>query len=233
MTVANFTIIAGGVATLAIYSFLIKENRFYRFFEHLFIGIASGLGFVFGITQFFWPLVIVLLFGLDIVEFPDGTTNKSYQPLLLLYLFPISFGLLYYCILSERHSWLARLVIGFQLGAAGALSIRGTFNEMLPQVFSSFKPLLVWTSGGDFDWYNSIGNTVFVYTLIAVMYYFLFSIKRESKVANNFANSGRCLMMICFGAFFGSTVMARMALLVERLNFLYNQWIPTLLEVFR
>jgi hypothetical protein len=32
------------------------------------------------------------------------------------------------------------------------------------------------------------------------------------------------MMMCCFGAFFGSTIMARMALLVERLEFLINEW---------
>ncbi len=30
--------------------------------------------------------------------------------------------------------------------------------------------------------------------------------------------------MVCFGAFFGSTVMARMALLVERVGFLLIDW---------
>ena len=38
-----WTIFIGGIATLAIYSFLIKENAFYRFFEHLFIGIATAI----------------------------------------------------------------------------------------------------------------------------------------------------------------------------------------------
>jgi hypothetical protein len=31
--------------------------------------------------------------------------------------------------------------------------------------------------------------------------------------------------MITFGAFFGSTVMARMALLIDRLQFLQGDWI--------
>ena len=226
LTSAHLSIFIGGIATLAIFSFLIRENPVYRTFEHVFIGLAAGLGFIQGITQFFWPIVIVPILGLDIVQYPDGTFSKSYEPLLLLYLFPVSFGLLYYCVLFERYAWLAQLVIGFQLGSAGAFSIKGTFNEMLPQVFSSFKPLLTWTAGGEFDWYTSISNSVFVYTLLAVMYYFFFSIKRESKVSQTVASSGRWLMMICFGAFFGSTVMARMALLVERLNFLYNDWVP-------
>ncbi len=39
-------------------------------------------------------------------------------------------------------------------------------------------------------------------------------------------------MMVSFGAFFGSTVMARMALLVERLQFLIDDWSIALSKVF-
>jgi hypothetical protein len=31
--------------------------------------------------------------------------------------------------------------------------------------------------------------------------------------------------MVCFGAFFGSTVMARLALLVERVQFIVRDWV--------
>ena len=33
MTWETLTVILGGVATLAVFSFLVKENSFYRFFE--------------------------------------------------------------------------------------------------------------------------------------------------------------------------------------------------------
>jgi hypothetical protein len=36
---------------------------------------------------------------------------------------------------------------------------------------------------------------------------------------------GRWLMMIAFGAMFGSTVMARMSLFIGRLSFLFGDWI--------
>ena len=39
-------------------------------------------------------------------------------------------------------------------------------------------------------------------------------------------------MMICFGAFFGSTIMARLSLLVERLGFLMTDWIGAIKEIF-
>ena len=37
--------------------------------------------------------------------------------------------------------------------------------------------------------------------------------------------------MICFGAFFGSTVMARLALLVERVQFIITDWVAALSNV--
>ncbi len=217
------TTILAGISTLAIFSFLIKENPFYRFFEHLFIGIAAGWGIVLTARNFLWPKIVLPLFGLDIVKYPDGSSSGEYNQLLLLYIFPILFGLLYYFIYSRRYNWLAKLVIGFSLGAGGGLAFEGFFNQMLPQLESSFKPLVVLENGA-IDWWSSFDNCIFVFTLLAVMYYFFFSFKRTSPALQRIAGSGRWLMMVCFGAYFGSTVMARMALLVERLQFLLNDW---------
>ena len=226
------TILLGGIGTLAIFSFLIKENALYRFFEHLFIGIAAGFGIVGGVKDAIYPQVLVPMFGLDIVKFPDGTTSAPYESLNLLYGIPMAFGLLYYFIYSERHSWLAKLVIGFTLGVSGGMMFDGFFTEMMPQIIGSFKPLVVFTAGSGLNWKASITNIVFIVTLLSVMYYFFFSFKREGGIPKGVASTGRWLMMICFGAFFGSTVMARMALLVERLQFLINDWWGALHTLF-
>lgn len=218
-------IFIGGVATLAVFSYLIRENQFYRFFEHIFIGIAAGLGLVLGVKNFLWPELLKPMLALDIVVYPDGTWSKPYNPWLLLYAIPMGLGLLYYFIYSERHSWLAKLVIGISLGASGGLAFKGFFNEMLPQIFTSFKPLVVFNESG-FDFGASFSNFVFVVTLLTVMYYFFFAFRAENVLARATNKLGRYLMMVCFGAFFGSTVMARMALLVERLEFLIHEWIP-------
>ncbi|MCB0317948.1 MAG: hypothetical protein KDD56_04270 [Bdellovibrionales bacterium] len=225
------TVFLGGVCTLAIFSFLIKENSVYRFFEHLFIGIASGFGIVFTVKNLIWPKLLVPAFGLDILVFPDGTQSTVYNPLELLVLIPMAFGLLYYFIYSKKYSWLAKLVIGFSLGTSGGLAFKGFFNKMLPQLSNSLKPLLVY-SADSIDLYQSFSNTVFVFTLLSVMYYFFFSFKIQTKLGHSVATSGRWLMMVCFGAFFGSTVMARMALLVERLQFLLDDWFGLFFRFF-
>ena len=218
------SVLVGGLATLAIFSFLIKENAFYRFFEHLFIGIASGLGPMLILRDFLWPNIIEPMLGLTVVTYPDGTQSEPYQPLYLLYLIPMVFGCLYYFIYSQRYSWLAKLVIGFTLGASGTLAIRGFFAEAVPQIASSFKPLIVFVDG-NLSLMESFNNALFVATLLLVLNYFFFTFGKEGSLQGTMAPLGRPLLMVCFGAFFGSTVMARLALLVERVQFVVRDWV--------
>lgn len=225
------TIIAGGFSTLAIYSFLIKENPFYRLFEHLFIGIAAGLLPVLTMKNFLWPEVFSPMLGFNAIQFPDGTYQEEPNRFYLLYLIPVLFGLLYYFIFSRRYGWLAKLVIGFSLGYTATLYFKGFFTEMIPQVISSFKPLVV-LSEGAINWGDSINNLLFVITLVSVMYYFFFSFRAKKEGQGKVSMVGRWLMMVCFGAFFGSTVMARMALLVERVQFLIGDWAGAMGQVF-
>lgn len=221
-----------GISTLAIFSFLIKENGFYRFFEHFYIGIATSYGIIETIRSFLFPKVLSPLLGYDIVIFPDGSLSHEYNSNNLLWLLPMSFGLLYYSLLTKKHRWLAQLVIGCQLGYAAGLSFKGTFIELMPQIFDSYKPLYVPGSVG-----QTISNIIFVTTLMSSLSYFFFTFKRSdvragtlsisARLLTFFSSMGRWLMMGCFGAFFGSTIMARMALLIERLQFLIKTWIPT------
>lgn len=223
----ELTLLFAGLSTLAVFSFLIKENPFYRFFEHIYIGIATGLGVILTFKNFLWPNIIVPLLGFDIVQFPDGTFSKEYNPWVLMYGVAMCFGMFFYFSYSRRHAWLSKLVIGFSLGIGGGLAFKAFFSEWIPQIQSSFKPLLVRQCAEGacaINWWESFENAVFVATFAVVMYYFFFSFRRTTKAGAVMARSGRLLLMVCFGAFFGSTVMARMALLVERVSFLLIDW---------
>jgi hypothetical protein len=224
------SILIGGLGTIAIFSFLIKENGFYRFFEHLFIGIAAGLGPMLIVRDFLWPNILSPMLGYTVTTYPDGTVSEPYQPLYLLYIVPMVFGCLYYFIYSRRYAWLAKIVIGFTLGASGALAIRGFFAEVIPQIVSSFKPLIV-VSDSSFMFADSFNNSLFVVTLLLVLNYFFFTFGREGSVQGKLAPWGRPLLMVCFGAFFGSTVMARLALLVERVQFIAEDWVSAIRTV--
>jgi hypothetical protein len=236
MSTAEISTLLAGIATLAIFSFIIKENWFYRFFEHLFVGLAAGWGLVVSIKNFLWPVILNPMLGLDVVVYPDGTIAQERNYLYFLYLIPIAMGCLYYTAYSRKYSWLSKLVIGISLGASAGLAFQGFFNQMLPQLQSSFKPLIVFVSVSsksisEIDWFASFNNFLFVFTLLSVMYYFFFTLKGPNALSK-ISVSGRYLMMLCFGAYFGSTVMARMALLVERLQFLLGPWLANFKGLF-
>jgi hypothetical protein len=71
---------------------------------------------------------------------------------------------------------------------------------------------------------QAINNILFVVTLIFVLSYFLFSVNPESRYMRTSTVWGRWLMMVGFGAIFGSTVMARLALVIDRMHFVWVEW---------
>ncbi len=234
----GWEIFIGGIATLAIYSFLVKENPVYRFFEHLYIGIATGITVVLGFKTFLWPKFFKPLLGFSVQTFPDGSIYQPYNNYILLYLLPMCLGLLYYCILTKRYAWLAQIAIGFSLGASGGLAFKGFFNQVIPQLVDSFKSFHI--SFADLSSislypfklpapvFQAFSNFVFMTVLLSSFFYFFFTFKREEGgVVERFSTTGRWMMMGCFGAFFGTTIMARMSLLVERIQFFIDEWVPT------
>ncbi|MCX7933734.1 MAG: hypothetical protein N3A66_00570 [Planctomycetota bacterium] len=224
-------IIVGGFCVLAIYSFLWRENAFYRLFEHIYIGVATGYALVQTIATFVWPDWLRPALGYDLQPW------ERYSGWKLLWFVPAAFGLLMYAMLSRKHNWLARLVIGTGLGIAGGMAFQGFFGGFLPTLVDSFRPLVV----HDFDpasgaprlyWTRMGENLLFLVTMVCVMIYFFFSFEQRRLALKQAAALGRWLMMVTFGAFFGSTVMARMALLIDRLQFIIHDWLRALVDVF-
>jgi hypothetical protein len=216
-------VLVGGVCVLAIYSFLYRENPFYRFFEHLFIGVSAGYGVVLTVAYFFWPDYIK-------PKFIQGLIDRPWEPYNwwnLLWVLPVLYGLLIYFMLSRRRAWLARLVIGIGLGVGGGLYFKGFFAQFLPDVVNSFRPLVALRpepGGPTLDLWTMFENLFFMITLVCVMTYFFFSFEHDKPFIKQASITGRYLMMVTFGAFFGATVMARMALLIDRLQFLIDDW---------
>lgn len=225
-------IILSGISTISIYTFLVKENPLYRFFEHLFIGVSVGYLAMISFEQFLWDGLFKPLFGLDIITFPDGTTNANYDSKKLLLLVPAFIGLLYYFVYSIKFNWLAQIVIGLLLGASAGQIFQQFINEAFPLITDSFRPLLV-VNNGSLNIASSINNLIFMLSIIATFTYFFFTFKKiDTKGGNLVLSYARYIMMSCFGAYFGSTIVARMALLSERIQFLSTDWINAINQLF-
>jgi len=191
---------AGVVCTLAIYSILYRENAYYRLFEHIFIGLATGYGVAITWTDVLRP------------KWWDPMIDKGQWWYLVLLLF----GLMYYFIYSRKYVWISRLIIGTMMGLGATLTFKGFATAQTPQIYKSFKPL--W--GPDLPISAAISNFIFIATLMCVITYFFFSFEQKHSVVRGASRLGRWLIMISFGATFGSTVMARMSLVIDRLLFI-------------
>jgi hypothetical protein len=205
----------GALLTLAMYSILYRENPVYRVAEHVFLGVATGYGLYVVWRDVLYPLWYVPLF------------RERYWP----WIFALVAGGMYYTIYSRRLAWMSRLIMMSMMGLTAGLAFRKFFGQYVPQIGASFKPLvvLVPAAGGGTDvpasLFASFTNVLFLVTLTSVLTYFFFSFEQRHRAVRNTANLGRWLMMIAFGAMFGSTVMARMSLFIGRLLFLFGDWI--------
>lgn len=205
-TVSNWIAALG---TLAIFSIIYKENPVYRFVEHIFIGCTAAHTVVNTIYLIIWPGIQKKIIG-----------EGQYWEII-----PIAIGLLYYAGLFKNIAWLNRIPISLSIGyyAGLAISLR-TVVPWMEQITQSFKPLVVFYKDGAFNFLSSFNNIVFVAALLGTLTYFFFT--REHKgILKHSASFGRMMMMIAFGASFGNTVMARISLLLGRMQFLLGPWL--------
>lgn len=198
------------LCTLGLYSVLYKENKLYRFFEHLFLGLATG--FLISNT---WT---------------DVLRPRWYIPMhdhgQWWYIFLMAVGLFYYFIYTRQFSWLARLMIGFYLGIASGQAFQVFANDVWPQVPASFRPMVpgMRVAGHALSYGQALNNLVFTLVLVCVLSYFFFAFEQRSPVVKGSARLGRWMMMFSFGAIFGLTMMARLALLIDRMYFLLEEF---------
>ncbi len=182
--------------TLCIFSFLYKDNPFYKFAEHLLVGVSMGYAI---------PLLYENAF-IPFVYRPVFFENKFFL------IIPAVMGILYIFRFTKNLSWLSRYPIVFTMGIVGMSVPMSMHSSVLVQMRNAMIPL---------DNINSI--LIFVGTMTILMYFF-FS-KQHKGVYGKVTNIGIWFMMIGFGASFGYTVMARISLLIGRIQFLLGDWL--------
>ncbi|KPJ63514.1 hypothetical protein AMK68_03830 [candidate division KD3-62 bacterium DG_56] len=196
----------GAVSTLAIYSILYRENPVFRFFEHIFVGVATGYGVQLIVTQVLGPM--------------------WWEPMVRrgawYWIFALLAASLFYFVYSRRLVWMSRLIIGVFMGLTAGNGLVGFVTLVGPQVAASIKPVVVVSAGVPRP---DVNHLLFMITLITVMFYFYFSISHAGRRAGAVARVGRWLVMVTFGSIFGLTVMGRMSLLIDRLSFLLFDWL--------
>lgn len=216
--------------TLAIFSFLYRDNPGYRLAEAVIIGVSAAYWGVIG----FWDTLVPKLFGALAPAFvhatilptlPDPTAGQ----VVAMY-FALALGVLLLMRLAPKGGWVSIWPIAFIVGVTAGLKIVSHVeSDLVAQTVATFKPLVKPESVGDVFmlWptiWLSLKNILLVVGVLCCLTYFFFSVEHKG-VAGRAARIGIMYLMITFGAAFGFTVMGRVALLAARVEFLFDDWL--------
>jgi len=191
--------VAAGL-TLFMFSFLYKDNPFFRFGEHLYVGVSMG----YTIVRIYYDVMVKSLYVPVAQEGKWWLLIAARLRLLLLTRF------------IPKISRLSRISFAVIVGFGSGVAIpRIISSNILQQVQGTLKPIL--NSGQSPFGMAQFNALLILVGVITVLIYFFFSIEHKGpiKVA---ARIGIYFLMINFGAGFGYTVMARMSLLIGRFD---------------
>jgi hypothetical protein len=184
------------ILTLCVFSFLIKDNPFYKFAERLVAGVAAG----------YWTMLLI-------------HTNFNDKVVLTLqngqwaYIIPILLGIAMWTRFSKNYAWISRYSIAFYIGISTGVSVTVyMYTYVFKQISATIIPM------------SSVNNVLIIVCVICSLFYFFFS-KAHTGAFGVVSKIGIYTLMIGFGAGFGLTVMGRVALLVQRVLFLKGYFI--------
>jgi hypothetical protein len=197
--------------TLALFSFLYKDNPVYKLAEHIFAGLTAGyqVGLV-------WDTVVI---------------QKLWDPMIYdgkWWLFvPGILGFLMFARFWPKYSWVSRVSLAFVMGTTSGVFITTQLHGLvLPAMKSTMLPL-----GGGGGLAQAVLAIIVVVGVVSTLFYFYFS-KEHTGALGVTAKVGIWFIMISFGAHFGYTVMGRVSLLIGRVYFLFYDWFGTFSEIF-
>jgi hypothetical protein len=173
---------------IGVLSILWRDNIYFRFVEHLYVGVAAGYTF-----NLAWKTVM----------------DKSLLPVSegrILSIIPLITGLLSILIFSRQYAWLSRFGLAILLGAGiGFITTGQITGTLIRQMTATIKLPL-----------NNINNIITIAATFCALFYFLFTV-RKTGVAGYISRFGRWCMMVGFGAAYGTFVFMWIVLATTRI----------------
>jgi hypothetical protein len=214
-----FGVWVAALLTLFIFSFLYKDNPFYKFAEYLFVGISAGY-----YVGYYYYNVLIPNFWVPFWQ------QGRYE-----YIIAVILGITILFRMSRKSGWVSRFGFAFVIGCgAGINFITYLQSNAMAQVYGTIAPLVALAKGDNggilFDWKNTLYNLIMIIGVTSGLVYFYFS-KPHKGFLGVTARLGIWFLMVSFGASFGYTIMARISLLIGRMQFLIFDWIKMTWDV--
>jgi len=209
----------GAFLTLCTFSFLYKDNPFYKFAEHLVVGVSAGY---FALVLWHQILIPNLFERLNDGDWYFLWINSSQ----FWYVIPAALGMMMWTRFSRKRAWISRWPIALYMGIAAGMAIpREMHARVIEQLHSAMLGIIDWTNffgHSVFDTASGIASIIIFLGTLSALFYFFFS-KEHTGLFKGISSFGIWILMIGFGASFGYTVMGRISLFVQRIQVL-NDW---------
>jgi len=221
--------------TLSVFSFLYKDNPFYKTAEHLFVGVGTAYftlqyydeGIMDPVVQYIQEIRETSL-GVAGATVSVGAFAATPWGALLARSVGALLGAMLLVRLFKPNSWAPRWPLAIMVGVYSALKLTGeTQSKLVLQikgVMTSVIPAGVqdgqWFSGDTLELmpaFQVFANLVLVVGLVCALSHFIFTYKRGPGL-RSMSRVGVVVLMITFGSMFGFTVLGRIALLIERVD---------------
>ncbi|MDD5720228.1 MAG: hypothetical protein PHQ53_11130 [Candidatus Krumholzibacteria bacterium] len=213
----------GAALSLMVLSFLWRDNPCYKVAEHLFVGVSAGYWMVMGFWSTLWPNAIVKLVP-TAARVTDPTAGlPAREPLIVI---PLVLGCLMLLRLWPRLAWLGRWPTAFAVGTTlGYNLVRYIRSDFLAQLHAAVAPgLVIAGADGAVNWAATVDQWVLLAGTACALAYFTYT-RGGQGLRGGMARTGLMVLMVAFGASFAYAVMARVAVLVSRLQFLLGDWL--------
>lgn len=189
--------------TLALFSFMYKDNPFYKIAEHIFAGMTAGY-----YVGLIWHTVIL-----------QQLWGPMFNGRWWLFI-PGILGAMMFSRFSSKYSWISRIPLAFVMAVTAGIFLTSQLHGLvLPQMQDTMLSL-----SGSEGLADLILSIIVLIGVISTLIYFYFS-KPHIGLLGVTAKVGIWFIMISFGAHFGYTVMGRVSLLIGRMQFLIVDWI--------
>ena len=214
--------------TLAIYSFLYGDNPVYKLAEHIFVGVSAG----YGVVIVYYESVLADLIDPLFRPQKAGLEHPNY-----IVIIPGVLGVMLLAKFVRKYEWLSRWPLAFVIGlGAGVFIPQSLQADVLVQLRETIKPLwpaadMTGAATGMVMW-KALSNLLLAGGVVCTLSYFYFSLPHKGAL-KVMSRIGIWFLMVAFGAGFGNTVMARLSLLIGRIEFLRYDWWPTVTELFK
>lgn len=214
----------GVLLTLCVFSFLYRENKFYRFAEHLVVGVANGYSLSFTIHRVLVPYLWKPLTGAVQQTASGNFSSALFNPnsdANFVIIIPMLIGALYFMRFVPRQAWLVRIPIAVFMGYYTGRSVPAYFDGT---VFPQLKATIVTQASFAGSTWQGIWALLVLLGVLCTVSYFFFSREHKGPLRWS-AKVGIIYVMVGFGASFGFTVMARISLAIGRFYFLMRDWL--------